>query len=98
MEQDTDLFTLLGIGDLPDEKKAELTQKMGSLVQRDVMMRVIDELSEADRDELEKLMEEHPDDFKKMYTFIENKVPDIDDIVKESVESLRSELLTIIAK
>lgn len=98
MPNNKDLFTLLGLQDLPEERKAELTAKMGSLVQRDVMMRALDELSDAEQDELEKLIERHPDDLEKMYAFMEGKVPDIDDIVKESIESLRGELLNIVAK
>lgn len=98
MQQDKDLFILLGLQNLPEERKAELMQKMGSLVQRDVMMRVIDELSEDEKDEFQKLIEDHPEDFKRMCTFIEGKVPDVDDIVKESIESLRAELLTLAGK
>lgn len=98
MPNNKDLFTLLGLQDLPEERKAQLTAKMGLLVQKDVMMRVLDELSDVEQDELEKLIEQHPDDLEKMYAFVEGKVPDIDEIVKESIESLRGELMAIVGK
>lgn len=87
---------MLGLQDLPEERKAELTQKMGSLVERDVMLRVLDQLSDAEQDEFQKLIEQHPDDLEKMYAFIEAKVPNADEIVKESIESLRGELLQFV--
>lgn len=87
-----DLITELGLGDLPEEKKMELVIKWGNIVQKDVMMRVLTELSENDKEELDKMLVGNTDNYEEIYKFLEKKLPNLDDIVKEEIENFRQEM------
>lgn len=87
-----DLITELGLGDLSEEKKMELVIKWGNIVQKDVMMRVLTELSESDKEELDKLLVGNMDNYEEIYKFLEKKLPNLDDIVKEEIENFRQEM------
>ncbi len=88
-----DLITELGLGDLADEKKIELIIKWGNIVQKDIMMRVLTELSESDKDELDKLLVGKGENFEEIYQFLEKKLPNLDEIVKEEIEKFRKEMI-----
>jgi hypothetical protein len=87
-----DLITELGLGDLSDEKKMELVIKWGNIVQKDIMMRVLAELPEGDKEELDKLLIGKGENFEEIYQFLEKKLPNLDEIAKEEIEKFRKEM------
>ena len=52
---------VLGIDTLPLEKQVEAMERLGGIVYQEVMLRVLDGMNEADKDEFEKLIEKNPD-------------------------------------
>ncbi len=88
-----DLITELGLGDLADEKKIELVIKWGNVVQKDIMIRVLTELSENDKEELDKLLVGKGENFEEIYQFLEKKLPNLDEVVKEEIEKFREEMI-----
>ena len=78
--------------DLPQEKKIELMMKWGDIVQKDIIMRVLRELPEKDKAELDKLLTTKGENFEEIYKFLEGKMPNLDDIVKEEIEKFREEI------
>lgn len=85
----------LGIDSLPIEKQKEAMERLGAIVYQEVMLRVLDILSEEDKDEFEKLIEKTPDP-EIMFSFLASKIPNLEEIVNEESEKLRKESAEII--
>ncbi len=86
----------LGIDSLPPEKQREAIERLGAIVYQEVMLRVLDILSEEDKDAFEKLIDENPDP-EAMFGFLVEKIPNIDQIVGEEAEKIRNEATEIMA-
>jgi len=86
------LISQLGLDGLPQEKKIELMMKWGDIVQKDIIIRVLRELSEEDKAEMDKLLASQGENFEEIYKFLEGKMPNLDDIVKEEIEKFREEI------
>ncbi|OGZ35878.1 MAG: hypothetical protein A3A94_01255 [Candidatus Portnoybacteria bacterium RIFCSPLOWO2_01_FULL_43_11] len=86
------LISQLGLDDLPQEKKIELIMKWGNLVQKDIIMRILRELPEKDKKELDELLAEKGENMEDIYKFLENKMPNLDDLVREEIEKFREEI------
>ncbi len=84
------IIKILGIDVLPIEQQKEAMEKMGALVYQEVMLRVLDVMSEEDKDAFEKLLSENPNP-EAMFAFLDEKVPNIDAIVSEEAEKIREE-------
>lgn len=83
------IITLLGIESLPEERKAVILEMMSDLIQRRVMLRVMDVLSDEDKDK----MSEIEADADRAAAFIAEKVPNLEEIVKEEVLKSKQDLL-----
>ncbi|MEI6660295.1 MAG: DUF5663 domain-containing protein [bacterium] len=90
------IIKVLGIDQLPQDKQAEAMERLGGIVYQEVMLRVLDTMSEPDKDEFEKLVEKTPDP-ESLFTYLASKVPDLDKIVAEEAESLRTEASDIMS-
>lgn len=84
------IIKTLGIDTLPVEEQKEAMEKMGAIVYQEVMLRVLDIMTEEDKDAFEKLIEGNPDP-EAMFTYLSEKVPNIETIVSEEAKKLRDE-------
>ncbi|MFA6392784.1 MAG: DUF5663 domain-containing protein [Candidatus Paceibacterota bacterium] len=91
------IVLILGINTLPVEKQKEAMERLGAIVYQEVMLRVLDILSEEDKDTFEKLIEKNPDP-ENIFGFLSEKVPNLDEIVKEEAEKLREESAEIMSE
>lgn len=91
------IIKTLGIDALPVEKQKEAMEKLGAIVYQEVMLRVLDIMSDEDKDAFEKLIEKNPDP-EIMFTYLSEKVPTIDAIVSEEAEKLRAESAEIMGE
>jgi len=87
------LITALGLDELSEEKKIELIMKWGDIVQKDILMRTLKELPEKDKKALDKLLAEKGENWDEITAFIESRLPNFDDIVKEEIQKFREEIL-----
>ena len=88
------IIKTLGIDTLPEDKQKEALEKLGELVYQEVMLRVLDVLSEEEKDEFEKLIEKTPDP-ELMFSFLALKVPNFEEIVNEETQKLKNETAEI---
>jgi len=65
------LISQLGLDGLPQEKKIELMMKWGDIVQKDIIIRVLRELSEEDKAEMDKLLASQGENFEEIYKFLD---------------------------
>ncbi len=90
------IIKILGIDALPVEQQKEAMEKLGAIVYQEVMLRVLDIMSDEDKNAFEALIEKNPDP-EAMFAYLAEKVPNIDQIVAEEAESLREESAEILA-
>ena len=84
------IIKILGIDSLPIEKQKEAIERLGAIVYQETMLRVLDILSEEDKDAFQALIEKNPDP-ETLFSFLSEKVPTLDTIVNEEAEKLRTE-------
>jgi len=87
----------LGINTLPIEQQKEAVERLGAIVYQEVMLRVLDILTEEDKDEFEKIIEKDPNP-ETVFSFLSDKISNLDEIVKEEAEKLREESAEIISE
>jgi hypothetical protein len=82
------IIELLGLQALPYEKKTRLLEQMSNLIQQRIMLRIMDQLKDEDKDK----MAEIEKDFEKIANFLAEKVPNLEDIIKDEVLKVKKEL------
>lgn len=85
---DENIIELLGLQALPYEKKARLLEQMSNLIERRIMLRIMDELKDEDKDK----MVEIEKDSEKIANFLAEKVPNLEDLIKEEILKVKKEL------
>lgn len=83
------LIEELGLQDLPEDKKEELILKIGGLIQQNILLRILNELAEKDKDEFDKVLAEENDE--KTLTFLQSKISNFDELVKEEIAKFKEE-------
>jgi hypothetical protein len=83
------IIALLGLESLPDTEKLQMLEKMSLLVQKRVLLRVMDVLQDEDADKMA-VLEQNPQE---MMAFIAERVPNFQEIVDEEVLKLKAEML-----
>lgn len=87
------IIEALGLDKLPAEEQAEILMDMSRIVYQNIMLRVINEIKEEDKDEVDAFLEKNADNQEAVYEFFKSKVPNIDEIAKEEVEKLQKDNL-----
>jgi len=93
---DKDLLELMGAKDMPEEKKQELYRKMAETVQDRVIARIDDKLSEQEREEWLKLIDEN--DKNKMEEFLKSKDIDVAKMLVEEAIIYKTEMMSLFKK
>ncbi|MBU1132465.1 hypothetical protein KKC32_04445 [Patescibacteria group bacterium] len=83
------IIGLLGLQSLPDDEKSAMLEQMNELVQKRVMLRIMEVMADEDQKQMAE-MEQNP---QAVLAFIGEKVPNLEDIVKEEVVKLKAEML-----
>ncbi|MCX6779362.1 MAG: hypothetical protein NTU97_03975 [Candidatus Magasanikbacteria bacterium] len=86
-----DVSAEIGLDKMPPEEQQETLKKIGDIIFQRVMMRMIEELSEEAKTELDKLLEEKKNDPEVMLTFLRSKISNFDDLVMEEVVGFKKE-------
>lgn len=89
---EANIIEALGLEALPDEQKIKMVEMMSTVVQKRLMLRIMDQLSETDKDEFEKILGGKDADLAAA-EFIKNKVPNFDEMVQEEVIKIKQEMI-----
>lgn len=84
------IISALGIGLLPDEKKADLIEKMAELAEKRIILRLMRELPEKEHREFEKIAE---NDNRAKMEFLQRKFPDLAEIIQQEIIKVKKELI-----
>lgn len=88
---ETNIIEALGIELLPDDKKAKLVASMIDLVQKRIVVRILEGLSEGEAKNFAEIAESR--DSVKLATWAEERGLSMEEITKEEVLKLKSELI-----
>lgn len=93
-----DLLKELGLENLPEDKKTSLLLDIGRIIQQNIILRVLEELKEEDKDDFEKLLAEKINDQDAILAFLQSRISNLDVIVQEEIESFKKESLGLMNK
>lgn len=93
---DQSIISILGIQALPDERKAEILDQASALVQKRLLVRVMESLDDAKRVEFEGLLEKN--DSAALEAFMTANTPDFTSWVLEEVNNLKKEFADLAGK
>ena len=83
---------------LPEADQTEVLLGIGRIIQQNIILRVINELQEKDKDEFDKLLEEKPDDQEAILNFLKSKIPGLDGIVEEEIKNFKEKSTDLMKK
>jgi len=91
------IFEELKIENLSDEEKADFLARAGELLQKRILLRIIDSMNEKEQEEFEKFLEKETNQ-EKINQYLEEKVPNLEEIIKEETEAMRKDILGFFEK
>ena len=80
----------LGLGELPEKDQAEILTKMTESVLKRIAVNVLEKLSDADRQEFEKLQESASPE--EIDAFLKSKVADYEQMAQKTVVEFKDEI------
>ena len=88
------IITILGIDKLPIEQQKDTMEKLGAIVYQEVMLRVLEVMSDEEKNAFENIVSSNPDP-ETMFKYLAEKVPNIEEIVNEEAMKLHEESANI---
>ncbi len=89
-EQKIDLLEEFDLKDLPEETQTQIIQSMTESLLKRITLRILEELSEEERDEFEKVRESNDAD--KTEEFLREKISNYDEIVEGVAKDFKEEM------
>lgn len=92
-EQDINLkqniIAQLGLQDLPEEKRFELLDNMTTLIEKRIMLRLMEELSDEDIEKVEALADKEEE----LAAFMADKVPNLALVIEQETQKVKSDMM-----
>lgn len=88
-----DLFEELGIKTLLPEERVSFLESFGNVLQQRLTFRVMQELSDPQKDKLETLLSVQPDNDVALGQFLATEIPNFQSIAAEEVANYKKELV-----
>ena len=81
----------LGIGALPQEQQEEALLRIGNIIFQGALMKVVENMAEADKSEFEKLLSEKNNEPEAILNFLRSKIANLDEIISEEIRKFKQE-------
>ena len=88
------IIEILGLENLPREEAEEILIRTGAVIYENVLLRVMETMTEKDQDDFEKILdaEGKPEE---IFSFLKERVKDFEKIVKEEAEKFKNKTSNI---
>lgn len=83
----------LGLENLSDDEKLDILSRLSTLVQKRVMVRILDTLSDEQKDEMGELLEKQSENADALTDWLSGKVENLPGIVEQETNNVKTELL-----
>jgi len=81
-----------GIGDLPEDKQAQVLARAGELLIKRLFLKVADILSPEDRDNFDQMLGQEPSVSEdQVSSFLTEKIPNIESLLQDEISSFAGE-------
>lgn len=81
----------LGLDNLSEKEQEETLLSIGKIIFQSVLIRTMEELDDKSKDEFEKILSEKPNDEEAILSFLQKKLPNLNDIVNDEVSKFKQE-------
>ncbi|MDP3965162.1 MAG: DUF5663 domain-containing protein, partial [bacterium] len=89
---ESNIIDLLGLSNLPEEKKTALTNKMAEVLESRISERVLGELSETDQKNFDTLLQANPSS-EKIQEWLTAHVPNFNEITAEEALKFKKQMV-----
>lgn len=88
------IIDILELENLPKEQAEEILMKTGALIYQNVLMRAVEEMTDEDQDNFEKILDNEgkPEE---IFGFLKNTVKDFEKIIIEETEKFKNKTSNI---
>ena len=87
------LISALGLDPLPEDEKDELLQSIVKVAQEKALYRLMQMLDSSERDELNRLVDQHTADSQEVADFLAQNIPNIEDVFLEELLAMKQLIL-----
>lgn len=91
------LIEMYNLSSLSEAEQNEIIERIGSLVFQAILMRVMENMSDTDKQSFEKLLD-HDASPEEITGFLREKVPGFDEVAKEEAEKLHADSVNFMNK
>ncbi len=86
--------TVLELGNFPPEKQEEILLRVGAIIYQNVLMRVMETMTDQNQDEFEKLLDNNasPQD---IFSFLKKNVENFEKIIEEEALKFKNKAVSI---
>ena len=88
----------LELDTLPEKEQEEALLSIGRIIFQSVIIRVMNELDKAGKDEFEKILTEKPNDEEAIMSFLQSQLPNLNEIVNDEVAKFKQESVDFMKK
>ncbi len=92
------LITELGINNLPYDEQEEIINRSAKIVFQSILNRVIPLLSAKEKGEFEALLDDKSMASADVFVFLNEKIPNLDEINKKEIYTFKKEGLNVMSK
>ncbi len=93
-KEEKNLLSQLGLENLNEEEKAEILLKIGELVQKRAIARILDEMSEEEAKDFSSFLEDRKNGPGEIEEYLRNNVSNFEEIIEEEAKSVREDLIS----
>jgi chaperone required for assembly of F1-ATPase len=91
----TDLFDELGMDMLTAEERVKFLDEMGTVLQRRAMIRVWDELTEEQKDEMDRIAKASEKAPNAVLQYVAGVLPNLENLIQEEIAGYKKELMEL---
>ena len=84
----------LEINNLPSEEREEIIVRVGAIIYQNVLVKVMEGMTEKDKADFEKLLDQNAGP-EKIFIFLKSKVPNLEQIIIEEATKFKSKTSSI---
>lgn len=88
---DQNIVDDLGLDAMTPEKQEEILERIGSLIFQATLIRVLELMTDEEHDEFDEFFELNQDEPEKIFEYLENNVPNFNDILEQETEKFKKD-------
>lgn len=88
---------VLELDELPAKEQQEILLRVGAIIYQNVLMRVMETMTDGDTDEFEKLLDNNAKP-EEIFSFLKNKVENFEEVIEEEAKKFKDKTNNIMSQ